>query len=286
MSAKFFYYPQPSGNHLVTIDLEEGLGELYSDFDVMANDGRGMDGSLFRSVGRNGEVITIQRDRMKGGESLAMKFIALQNHLDRGFSVAFTADHTKAWAAPITTTPNGGDLTFSVGANPFRSITHYAGTNPIAAPNDYIIIENQPPAMIQEVIKVDSTTATYNGGGTITTSERISFSYPSVPFARHYRFWPLLKRPKEDIGKNIVTNEHGINWSLTIRLIPDYASLFAFHPGPRTVYNPGLIQPSPGSGPLPDRSGQASLDGFVQKSVDEKSNIGNEKINAIWARIS
>ena len=273
MSAKFFFYPQPSGNHKVTIDLGEGLAELFSDYDVMANDGRGMDGSLFRSVGRNGEVITIQRDRMSGGQDLAMKFVALQNHLDRGYSCSFTADHTKAWAGPVLTAPNGGDFTFQVAADPFNSITHYSGTNVEPAAGQYIIIENMPPGMIQECVKIDSETVTYNGGGQITLADRINFSYPSLPFARWYRFWPVLKRPIEDIGRNIITNEHGINWSLSLRLIPDYASLFSFHPGPRNVYDPGLIPDSPASGDLPDRTGQESIDSHAQGS-------------GIWSRIN
>jgi len=286
MSAKFFYYPEPAGNHKVTIDLDEGLGELFSEWDVMANDGRGMDGSLFRSVGRNGEVITIQRDRMKGSEELAMKFIAMQNHLDRGYSVSFTADHTKAWAGPILTAPNGGGFSFSVGANPFRSMTHYTGSNPEPSATDYIVIENRPPGMIQEIIKVQSETVTFNGGGLITATERINFSYPDLPFARWYRYWPVLKRLKADIGKNIVSNEHGLTWSLNLRLVPDYSALFSFHPGPRNVYDPGLIPDSPVSGDLPDRTGQESLDGLYNQSLQTESGIDTVNLHEIWSRIN
>ena len=286
MSAKFFYYPEPDGNHKVEIDLTEGLSELFSDFDVISNDGRGMDGSLYRSVGRNGEVITIQRERMAGGQALAMKLIALQNHLDRGYSCQFTADHTKAWCAPVSVSPTGGDLTLLLDANPFRSIVHYSGTDPVPADDDYIVIENQPPGMLQEVIKVSSTTVTHNGGGTITPSERIAFTYPGLPFARWYRYWPILKRPKEDLGRSIVTNEHGINWSLNIRLVPDYSALFAFHNGPNTErIDPGLLPDSPASGALPDREGQVSIDGFVDTVSDSYGGEGPVDIRQVWSRI-
>tara|TARA_R100000664_G_C2759822_1_gene150040 strand:+ start:7049 stop:7909 length:861 start_codon:yes stop_codon:yes gene_type:complete len=284
MSARFYYYPQPAGNHKVIIDLEENLSELFSDWDVDASDGRGMDGSIFRSVGRNGEVINIQRDRMKGGESLAVKFLALQNHLDRGFSVSFTTDHTKAWAAPVLNTPNGGDFTFFVGANPFSVVTHYTGTNVEPANGQYLVIENQPPGMIQEVLKIDVQNVDFNTGGYITASDRINFSYPSTPFVRWYRYWPILKRPQEDIGKNIISNEHGLNFSLSLRLVPDYSTLFAFHPGERRVFDPGLIQDSPVTGPLPDTAGRFSLDSYADPRVNQAAEIASEKMDRFWSR--
>ena len=36
MSARFYYYPEPDGSHLITIDLGEELGELFCDFFVDA----------------------------------------------------------------------------------------------------------------------------------------------------------------------------------------------------------------------------------------------------------
>jgi len=223
---------------------------------------------------------------MVGSEALAMKLIALQNHLDRGYSCQFTADHTKAWSAPVSVAPTGGDLSLSVDANPFRSIVHYSGSDPQPADDDYIVIESMPPAMLQEVIRVDSTTVTHNGGGTIVPVDRIAFTYPALPFARWYRYWPILKRPKSDIGKSIITSEHALNWSLSIRLIPDYSALFAFHNGPNERIDPGLIPDSPASGLLPDREGQQSIDGFVQTVSDSYGSIHAEQaIRQVWSRI-
>ena len=73
MSARFYYYPEPNGSHLVTIDLGEELGELFSDIPMDVIDGISMTGGIQRSVGGGGEVITIQRDRLNLGEDLAYK---------------------------------------------------------------------------------------------------------------------------------------------------------------------------------------------------------------------
>ena len=83
-TAKFWYYPQPSGNQLVEIDLGEPLGELYSDYQINSSDGVALDGTIYRSNGKSCEIVTIQRDRMLGGEDTAIALIGLQNHLDRG----------------------------------------------------------------------------------------------------------------------------------------------------------------------------------------------------------
>ncbi len=292
MSAKFYFYPQPSGNHLSTIDLDENLGELFSEWDVSAVDGQGLDGSIYRSVGRNGEVITIQRDRMKGSEALAHKFVALQNHLDRGFSCAFTADHTKAWAAPCTTTPAGGDFVLNVGSNPFSGFTNQGGSTPTPGANDYVVIENQPPGMLQEIGQADSASLTWNGGGSITLKDRVAFSYPAAVFARWYRFWPVLKRPQEDIGTSIITNEHGINWSLNIRLVVDYSTLFSFHRGLELAPNTDLISVSPSTGRLPAPTGKGTID-IIRTGPDEglaadlmASAALDRRLNEIWGRVN
>lgn len=227
-NAKFYYYPMPNGAVLKTIDMGESLGELFSDFEVDASDGVSMNGGIFRSVGRSGEVVTIQRDRMILGEDLARKFVALQNHLDRGFSCAFASDSDKAWAAPLRYGPTANTGALSCFANPFRAAV---GSNVVAA-NDYIVLETQPPAMLHEIAKIDSATLSAAGGGSIALNEGVNFHYRSGPpvFARYYRFWPILKRPAADVGRNIITNEGGRLFSLSLRLVPDYSTLFAYHP--------------------------------------------------------
>ena len=56
----------------------------------------------------------------------------------------------------------------------------------------------------------------------------------------------MLKRPSSDVGSSIVTNEHGLFFSLSLRLVPDMNSLFAFHPlmlGEESTVDFNFIQP-------------------------------------------
>tara|TARA_R100000664_G_scaffold12037_1_gene19378 strand:+ start:5609 stop:6493 length:885 start_codon:yes stop_codon:yes gene_type:complete len=264
MSAKFFYYPQPKGNFPVTIDLGEDLGELFSEFIVDAVDGIGIDGSIQRSVTRMGEIITIQRDRLKLGEDIAYQMMAMQNHLDRGFSVGFTADHTKAWAAPIHNYLSSGSFNINVFANPF---SNYLGTN-IPAVDDYVVVESAPPAQLQEMHKIASVSNLSSTGGSLTVDKRINFQYNRRAYVRHYRTWPVLKRINADIGQNIITNEGGRLFSLSIRLVPDYHTLFGFHPEnyDGVVNVGGLLSTEPeATGTIPDGRNDSGIDGVLPK---------------------
>lgn len=231
MSAKFYYYPEPNGLNLVTIDLGEDLGELFSEFFVDAIDGITQVGQRQRSVGRMSEIIRIQRDRLNGGEDLAYQFVAMQNHLDRGFSVAFAADHTKAWAAPCQGRPVATTKSLNVYASPFRAFADPSASGYKPAVGDHLVLETQPPGMLHEQLKVDNISSlSATTGGSIGLDNRIAFAYNTNAFVRHYRFWPVLKRREQDVGQNIITNEGGRLFSLDITLVPDYRTLFAFHP--------------------------------------------------------
>ena len=246
-NASFWYFPTPQGSQMVQLNLGEQLAELYSDFEVDGQTGVTMSGKMRRVVGLSREVVTIQRDRLAGGERTAMKFAALQNHLDRGGSVSFSADADKAWAAPIKTAPNAGDTRIRTHANPFRS---FVGSN-IPAANDYVVIETAPPGMLHEVREINSVTglsATTDGHfdltGTAPVSDKDSgcaFTYDNLAFARWYRFWPVLKRLQSEIGSSIITNESGILWSLSLRLVVDYYNLFSFHPAADQSFTPEFV---------------------------------------------
>lgn len=230
-NAKFYFTPEPygalNGATLVTIDLGEALGEMYSDISVEAVDAVSLTGSIQRSVGRTQEIVTIQRDRMIGGEDLAIKFHALQNHLDRGYSVSFAADSQKAYCFPIRGTLNNNTDTISIYANPFSNFT---GLSARASNDDYCTIETSSPAMIQEIVKIRDSSNASAYGGTLITGSPVNFQYDQPAFLRHYRFYPVLKRPQSDIGQSIITNEGGRLFSLSIRLVVDYVTLYAAHP--------------------------------------------------------
>ena len=279
-NAKFYYTPEPfgTGPRLQVIDLNEPLGEMFSDISVEAVDAVSLNGSIQRSVGKTQEVVTIQRDRMLGGEDLAIQFHALQNHLDRGFSVSFAADDTNAFCFPIRGSLNNGATSINLYADPFQNLTAPFTTLP--ASGDYCTIETSSPAMIQEIIKVLGAGSITAQGGTITTVDRVKFQYDQPAFLRHYRFYPVLKRPQSDIGQSIITNEGGRLFSLSIRLVVDYEVLYAAHPesiGESGVsFGRSLASVTTGGG----QGAGISIDGMGRMARQSRSSVGTSGIEA------
>jgi hypothetical protein len=226
-TAKFYYYPKPSQTaYLQTIDLAEPLAELFSDYEIDAQDGVSYTGRRYRTVSRISEIVRIQRDRMIAGEEKARDLITLQSHLDRGYSTMFAADSDKAYATHLRQPARAGDTVIFVASNIFRSIVG----NKIVAAGDYLMIESENPNMRYQMAEVESITATASAGGTITLTEPIQFDFASGTIGvRHYRFWPSLKRPVENLGSNMVTNERGFLWSLDVTMTPDYPEMFSYY---------------------------------------------------------
>lgn len=247
-NAAFYFYG--SNAQLITIDLGEGVNELYSEWEIEASTGVSLSGQMRRVTGLNRERVTIQRDRMKGGSELANKFAALQNHLDRGGACAFTADTDRSWVFPLETTPSAGDTRLFCHDNPFYQIFG-SNTPSTGGFDDYVALESTSPGTIYEKRKVHATTCSGSTGGRIdlgagapltSSSDGCAFSYGGKPvFARWFRCWPMLKRAQSDIGAPIVTNEHGLLYSLNITLVSDYHSLFRFHPK-QTQYETNLVR--------------------------------------------
>ena len=246
-NSAFYYYG--SNAQLITIDLGEGVNELYSEWEIDASTGVSLSGSMRRVTGLYREQVTIQRDRMKGGLELANKLAALQNHLDRGGACAFTADTSKSWVFPVDATPKPGDTRIKVFDNPFYQMFG-ANTPDVGGFDDYAVLESTNPGSFYEIKKVHATTCTGKFGDTIdfsasapasSSSDGCSFDFNNKPvFSRWFRCWPLLKRPQSDIGTSIVTNEHGLLYSLNLNLVSDLHALFRFHPNQSQV-NIGLI---------------------------------------------
>jgi hypothetical protein len=226
-NAIFYYYPQPDGNKLVTIDLGDPLGQLFSDIEWQSDTGVTLSGKMRRVNGLTRERVNISRDRLSGGETTAHQLIALQNHLDRGFSVFFSADSDKTFMAPVKNSLVGGDTNIELYPNPFYD---FVGTARPAA-NDYVVLETMGPGMFQEIKKVsNSSNLSAITGGNITTND-IAFTYGDrLSFLRWYRCWGGLKRPSDQIGQSIITNESGILWSLNVELVVDASLLFRYHP--------------------------------------------------------
>ena len=275
-NAKFYFTPMPNGSHTVVIDLGEALGEMYSDILFDAVDAVGFTGAISRSVGRTQEIVTIQRDRMVLGEELAYQFLALQNHLDRGYSCSFSSDADRAYCYPLRGRHSSGVKKIQCYGNPFINIT---GTNNLPAIGDFATVETSSPAMIQEHVKITSNGNINDFGGNFDIDKNLCFEYTDPAFVRHYRFYPVLKRPQSDLGQAIITNEGGRLFSLSIRLVVDYMTLYAFHPDYYGESGINIGSRLVGTAPTTGQVGSGLRNGGID-GVPESAKIGNWEVGS------
>ena len=113
--------------------------------------------------------------------------------------------------------------------------------SPASSTNDYFVLESRSPAIVQEIITKGAGVISSMIGGTFNCSA-VRFSYNRPCFVRYYRFWPCLKRPASEVGKSIVTNEHGQLYSLSLNLVVDYRTLYSFHPAGDTDNSIPLLE--------------------------------------------
>jgi len=122
--------------------------------------------------------------------------------------------------------------------------------------NDYITIQTPSPNPIIEHQKISSTTSLSAGsGGLISLNGKMNFTYDDRTFLRYYRFFPTLRRVSGDVGRNIITNENGILFSLNLSLFLDDYTMFKMHP-----HDDGIVRtPNFGGRGVPSASGGSSF---------------------------
>ena len=85
-------------------------------------------------------------------------------------------------------------------------------------------------------------------------------------FARWYRFWPILKRPQEDIGTPMITNEGGRLFSLSVRLVVIRGHVCLYNGEGETV---PLAEVSPASGDLSNNEDPSRLTQAIEPLIQD-----------------
>ena len=272
MTVKIFYYPDDYGSHLVEIDMQELLGELFSDRQYDVVDGVSMAGGIRRSITGGREFITFQRDNFTAGKELAYQFEALQNHLDRGKSCMIAADLNKMFCFPLLGNHNSSTQTINVGSPVFQNIV---GAASIPAVDDYMKIETDIiPVMKTEKVKISGVGSMTSGGGSMSIDKRLQMDYYRRAFIMSEHFFPILKRPADQVGQKMVTAVGDRLFTLNVQLVVDYEVLYAMHPDNGMNYGSsagiasGLRSLYSGSGNIPNYEILGGFDGLSHEYYD------------------
>ncbi len=212
-SPAIYWYPDAAG-YLHTIDFGEGLSDLQETPTAIAEDAYGGDGTPYRHHQMAGLRVRIVLERFgtPGAVSLEREFSSLQAHLDRGGLIGFSADHARTWAGMTVTPPNQGAQLVTTGGNGFSAWS--SSGSPVAG--DEMVIEQGSPDWLREVVTCDTLAA--SPPTMIPTVDKIRYSYGGPVICRFRDFYPLLFRPKDQLGRAIVSHDHRRNYTLDLTL--------------------------------------------------------------------
>lgn len=228
-----YWYPDPRGT-LEHIDFgavgEEGLSDIQEFPGAEVRDARGGDQTQRRTF--LGEVfrvrIILERFGPVGHSALERDLAALQLHLDRGGRIGFSGDHARTWAVMPAGAPARGDTTVRTPSGPFSA---WSSSGAIAA-GDELVIEQGNPDPKREVQLVDSTTSS-----TVTFDRGLRWTFSAPPVVRWRDFYPVLRRPKDQLGRPLVSHDHRVNFTLDMTL--EYSAIEA-----RRFWSGGSSRPS------------------------------------------
>ena len=217
----FFYYPSNAGS-LEVLDLAEPLSDLQETPIRDVDDAYDGAGNFFRVVHAGRYRVRIVLERFTA-RSLERDLMSMSAHLERGGSVGFSNVRSKTWLAlrsPSDTWSRADNYIQHQG----NAFTCWYSSADIAA-LDEIVIESTNPEMYRDF----STVASLTNSRRVALGQVLRYSYstdPAVPVTARYRdFWPVLRLPKDQLGKPIVTHDHRIAWTLDVTLEYQYAEL-------------------------------------------------------------
>jgi hypothetical protein len=221
-NATFYWYPDPAGS-IEVLDLGEKISDLQVTPVRVARDAYSARGGQHRTTTFGALKVRIVLERFTG-QDLAWKIESMQSHLERGGSVGFAADSTKAWCGMATTLPDRGDTRLVTNGNAFKAWA----TGALLAVGDIIAMTGGQPEGIVEYGKVG---VSHLGGGffdakVVGLDSEVKHSFRMGPVAvRHRDFYPILRMPSAQIGRAIVTHDHRISYTLDMELQTDQATL-------------------------------------------------------------
>jgi hypothetical protein len=154
---------------------------------------------------------------------LERKLESLSSHLERGLPISLTGDLEKCWAGFISggTGLDPGRSVLDTGGNLFSS---YGAAS--IGDGDEVVIEGPNPTLHREIMRVKT-----HSGGVFQTYNETLYRYLEGPvMVRHRLFYPVLYLPADQLGKNIVTNDH--RWTFTLDLtleqgVEAFASMYS-----------------------------------------------------------
>lgn len=225
-NAGIIYYSADTGRGATVIDFGRKATDFFWEPIRERSSGWTLAGDMFSVVqtGRHRVTMTLGPFNNTGNQLyLERKLESLSSHLERGLPISLAGDLEKCW---------GGFISGGTGLDPGRTVIDTGG-NLFSAygaasigDGDEIVIEGPNPTLHREIMRVQS----YSGGVFQTYNETLYRYLDGPVMVRHRLFYPVLYLPADQLGKNIVTNDH--RWTFTLDLtleqgVEAFASMYS-----------------------------------------------------------
>jgi len=232
-----WYYPDPDGS-LEEVDF--GSDHISSVIEMPVRDVRdshSLGGAFHRSVLGGGLKVRLVCERFSGlttaGKSLARNLASLEAHLHRGGLVAFSADRDNAWFGVMEgiLLPLRGDTSLTTFGGNLLSVFTATGTAAALAAGDELFLESFNPTMHREQLLVTSESS---GVITLDTSDgsavRYDYQDEGTAIVRERNFYPALRLPEDQVGRQTLITDHRHTWTWDITLELDYLAIESLIP--------------------------------------------------------
>lgn len=195
--------------------------------------------------------VRVRKERVTS-QALIAGLRAVESHLLRGGVIGVAADRSKMFAAYVSTGLYGGGSTIEGGGNIYQSIMSESQT---LAAGDVVCLESGNPNYRREELTI-STVSLASMTHSITTTTPIRFDRDASAgvMVRHRDCYPALYLPEDQLGRALVTSEHGALWTFEAEL-EVVESLFGADVG--FVLQPGELAE------MADRANTSDLNGVL-----------------------
>lgn len=253
---RFYYYPDSAGT-LEEIDLGEGLSDIQRVPTPVVKDAVNGYGTRYRNFLSGGERVRIILERFgsPGASAVERDLYAMENHLQRGGSVGFSAVHSKAWCGFMSGGyGDRGRTILYTGGNLF---TAWSSTAALVS-GDEVVIQSPNPEWRSEV-----SVFSFLAAKQMNLSRALRFTYAQKSAVRYRDFFPVLKLPDDQVGRPLVTHDKRITYTFDALLEYDFNALAAAVAAQQTASAPGL-----GTITVGPAGGLISLDTFLGNATD------------------